>query len=455
MIHPQADTNGNIREAALRPLERAGKGFWLLVTPFALLTLWGVAAWGIQLAQGLQVTGLNDRVFWGMYETNLVTFIGLSYGGALVSAILRLIGAEWRSPIARMAEAMALVTLAIGGVFAFVHLGRPERLWRMLVTPQFSSPIVWDAIAITTYLVATWVFLHLPLIPDMAIARDVYAGRGGPRWRVRLYGFLSLGWRDAPEHRRLLAWGMNVISVLIIPLAITVHSVLSWAFALTTREGWHSTIFGPYFVVGALFSGVAAVILVVAAYRKAYRLHAFIHDTHFRYLGYLMMTLALMYLYFTFSEFLTEGYTQAAGAVHMLDMMLLHNYAPLFWLFVLAGIVVPVLLVALPITRSVTGIVTGAALVVGAMWLKRFLIVVPALSIPVVAGPAGIYSPSWVEMSISLGAAAAIPLLLMLFFRLFPVLAIWEMEHGAAPAAAEEPVRLHMVPGFQAERGDD
>lgn len=431
MTHPNSAA---ILEAALRPLGPAGRGFWALAAGLGLLTAWGLTAWGYQLVNGLQVTGLSDRIFWGTYETNLVTFIGLSYGGAVVSAILRLTGAGWRSPITRLAESTALVTLLIGAVFPIIHLGRPERLWEMFTRPNLSSPLVWDLIAVMTYLFATMVFLYLPLIPDLAAARDAYDQGGGPRWRVRLYSRLSLGWSDTPHQRHLLEWGVGVMSVLIIPLAVTVHSVLSWAFALTVREGWHSTIYAPYFVIAALYSGVAAVVLVVAAFRRAYRLHDFIESRHFRYLGFLMLTLGLTYLYFTFSEYLTEGYANTRASVEVLGLLLQYRFAPLFWAFVAGGVVLPALLVALPRTRTVAGVTTGAALAVAGMWLKRFLIVVPAEVLSQMPGGTPSYRPSWVEISITVGAAAAIPLLLMLFFRVFPVLAVWEMEHEGVQA---------------------
>lgn len=423
-----------IRDAALRSVKRGGRRFWLLVVLLALPVAWALGSYVLQLNRGLQVTGLNDHIFWGVYTTNLVTFIGFSYGGALVSAILRLTGADWRAPITRIAEATALVTLLVGAAFAVVHIGRPDRLWEFLVTPNGSSPLVWDVIAITTYLVATFIFLYLPLIPDLAIARE-HLGDAAGGFRRRLYGLLSLGWQGGPRQKHALEWGMSVMAVLIIPVAVTVHSVLSWAFALTSREGWHSTIFGPYFVVAALYSGVATVIVVIAAFRKGYGLHDFIGERHFQRLGYIMISLGLIYLYFTFAELLTEGFTMTAGAVHVLNALFLGRYALLFWLFAVLGGLLPVLLVALPRTRTVPGITTAAACVAVALWLKRFVILVPTLSVPLIGDTVAFYRPSWVELSITLGAAAAVPLFLILFFRLFPILAIWEMEEVAHRAS--------------------
>ena len=431
----QAET---VREAALRPLASpAGWRFWLLAAFLGSLVALGLAAYVYQVKNGLGVTGMSDRVFWGVYTANFVAIIGISYGGAVVSAILRLTGASWRAPITRLAEAMAVVSLTIGALFPIIHLGRPERIWEMIVYGRLASPLVWDMVAIATYLVATVIFFYLPLIPDLAVYRD-RLGRSAGFLRRSFYSLLSLGWRGLPQQRRLLSWGMTVMAVLIIPLAISVHSVLAWAFSVTSRAGWHSTIFGPYFVIAALFSGVATVILVVVAFRKAYHLEEYIGEKHIRYLGYMMLGLGLLYLYFTFSEFLTEGYVLNEETQLLFESLLLKNYAPLFWLFVVGGLIVPLVLVALPRTRTIHGIAAAAALAVAGMWLKRFLIVVPPLARNLSHGGSASYNPTWVEAAITIGAVAAIPLMMMLFVRLFPILCIWEMEEETAGEAERE-----------------
>lgn len=420
----------DVRAAALRPMRGAQRWFWPLVALLALPVLVALVAWGRQLQQGLRVTGLNDRVFWGFYITNLVTFIGFSYGGALVSAILRLTGQSWRAPITRLAEATALVTLLLGAFSIFFDLGRPERVWEFLTRPNAGSPLVWDAAAVGTYLVATLIFLYLPLIPDLATAADACTSR----LQRRLFRGLALGWQGTAAQRRLLDWGVTTMAIAIIPIAITVHSVLAWAFGVTTREGWHSSIFGPYFVVGALFSGVALVILVVLAFRKAYQLEAYIGARQIRNLGYIMLTLGLTYLYFTYAELLTAGYPMAGKTADLVKVLLLGTYALQFWSFVVGAGVVPVLLVALPWTRNSWGIGIAATLVVAGMWLKRFLIVVPPQTVSLIQGPMGQYHPTWVETMITLGGLCAVPLLLLLFFRLFPILSIHELDEAAKEA---------------------
>lgn len=425
-----------IEEAALRPLGRAGWVFWLLTVSLGTLVALGLAAYVYQLKNGLGVTGMNDRVFWGIYTANFVAFIGISYGGAVISAILRLTGASWRAPITRMAETMAVVSLAVGALFPIIHLGRPDRVWEMIVHGRLASPLIWDMLAIATYLMATVIFLYLPLIPDIAVCRDRIGDSAG-FLRRRLYSLLALGWRGLPQQRRLLTWGTTTMAILIIPIAISVHSVLAFAFSVTSRAGWHSTIFGPYFVVAALFSGVATVILVVVAFRRAYHLEDHIGEKHIRYLSYIMLALGLLYFYFTFSEFLTEGYTLNEETQVLYETLLLKNFAPLFWLFIIGGLIVPLVLVALPQTRTIPGITIAAALAVGGMWLKRFLIVVPPLARPLAGSDAAAYNPSWTEAAITIGAAAAIPLAIMLFFRFFPILSIWEMEEAAEESAMQ------------------
>jgi len=426
----------------MRPMLRSGRGFWLLAGLLGVPAAVGLAAWGIQLMRGLGVAGYTDRAFWAIYEANLVAFIGVSYGGALVSAILRLTGARWRAPITRIAEATALFSLLVGMSFAMIHLGRPERIWEMVTRPHLSSIVIWDFVAITTYLVATAIFLYLPLIPDLAITRARLA-LPASSWSARIYAALSRGWLGQPGQHRILERATNAMAVLIIPLAVSVHSVLSWAFSLTSRPGWHSSIFAPYFVVGALYSGVALVILVTAGFRRGYRLYAHIRDEHFVRLGYLLLVLVALYLYFTFSELLTEGYVMQRDAVELLTQLLGGQYAIPFWLFVVVGGIVPLLLVSLPQTRTVWGIVTASACAVFGMWLKRMLIVVPAATAPLISGAWGHYRFTWVATAVTLGAAAAIPLLLMVFFRFVPVLSIAEMEElaegppVALPPAAE------------------
>jgi len=425
-----------LQEAAFRPMHAPGRWFWPLFLVLGALVALAAVGYGYQLLSGLWVAGYNDTAFYGIYEANLVAFIGVSYGGALVSAVLRLTNARWRAPVTRMAEGMALVSLLVGAAFAIIHLGRPERIWLLIVSPQAASPIVWDAIAITTYLVATLIFLYLPLIPDMAFARD-RLGPSANRLQRVFYRLAAAGWQGTPAQRRSLNWSVGAMAVLIIPLAITVHSVLAWAFSMTSRPGWHSTIFGPYFVIGALYSGVALVIVVVAAFRKAYRLEPYIGLGHFVSLARIMAVLGAVYLYFTFSELLTAAYTASHEEASIVAVLLEGSWAPLFWTFMVGGIFVPLALSLAPATRKVRYLVLAGLLAVVGMWLKRMLITLPPATAPLIGDVWGTVQLTWVAIALTLGATAAIPLGLMILFRFVPILALHEMEEVDAEGAPE------------------
>ncbi len=424
-----------LRRAAVRPMHAGGVVYWSVFGVLSAAVVAGAVAWIYQLRQGLGATGLNQNVTWGIYTVDLVTFIGLSYGGALVSAILRLTNAEWRTSITRIAEATALVTLVIGASFPIIHLGHPERVWMMVVHPRGSSPMVWDAFAVLTYLVATVIFFYLPSIPDAGIYAR-WSGLRVSRARRAVIRWISVGWRDLPAQQRVLRRALVIMSIVIIPIAVYVHSVLAWAFSVTSRPGWHSTIFAPYFVIAALYSGVALVILAASAYRSFYKLQAYITPRQLRNLAMLMLTLGLVYAYFTFAEMLTEGYARVEDGVSVLSMVLSGGYATAFWTWALGGLVLPILLIALPWTRNVVGITLASVLAIAGMWLKRLIIVVPAMEISLVSGDVVPYHPSWVELTITGAATAAIPLLLMILFRFVPVLPVAEMEEAAHAAHA-------------------
>ena len=425
-------------QAPIRPGAWGVKGR-LLVVGLALVVAWGVFAWIWQVSHGLAVTGLNDHVSWGFYLTNFVFFIGISHAGTLVSAILRLTHAEWRRPITRLAEMITVVALIVGASMVVADMGRPDRLQFVLLHAHLRSPILWDVLSIGTYVAGSLLYLYLPLVPDLAILRD--GGIGG-KWRGRLYSALSLRWQGLPEQRRLLVRAIGVMAVVIVPVAVSVHTVVSWIFGMTLRSGWNSTIFGPYFVVGAIFSGIAGIVVVMAIFRRAYHLQEYITEKHFQYLGSLLMVLGILYAYFTLSEYATAGFKMEVGEATLLQALLLGQYAPYFWFFAIFGLIVPIVLLAVPRTRTVKWIVTAAVLVNLGMWLKRFVIVIPSLAIPVMPYEWGTYRPTWVEWSITVAAFAAFALVFVIFARIFPVISVWEVEEGweVEEAAARQPL---------------
>lgn len=309
--------NAELRDDVLRPLGRASGRYRLTMLVLGAVVAWGVYAWTVQLRRGLAVTGMGDEVIWGLYITNFVFFIGISHAGTLISAILRLSHAEWRRPVTRMAEAITVIALMVGALMPFVDMGRPDRIVNLLLYGRLQSPLVWDILAITTYLAGSILYLYLPLIPDLALAASRY-GRG---LRGRVYSWLSRGWTGSPGQRARLGRAVGVMAVIIIPVAVSVHTVVAWIFGMTLRAGWDSTIFGPYFVVGAIFSGIASIIIVMAIFRRVFGFEHWLTERHFRYLGSLLLALTLIYAYFTISEYLTIGYKLRVGDASLLSAL--------------------------------------------------------------------------------------------------------------------------------------
>ena len=426
-------------DACMRPFKKASLKFWIAIGVLTAIVALGIVAWIVQLQQGMGVSGFSNRSFWAIDLTNVVTIIGVSYGGAVVSAILLLTGASWRAPLARIAEGMAVVTVIIGAAFIIPHLGRPDRIMYMILQPNFKSPVFWDFVAITTYMIASFIFFFLPLIPDMAILRNAHPEELG-RGRRFIYRICSQGWISSPEQHRVLRGAIGLLAILIIPLAVSVHSVLSWAFALVSRPGWHESIWAPYFVIAALYSGVALVVVITAGFRRGYHLEAFITERHFIRLGFLIASLGATYLYLTFADILPGAYVGERGVAEVVHDTLLGDYAVSFWLFIVAGAIVPILLVALPWTRNVPGMVVASTFVVLAMWLKRLVMVSETSHYDQLTRSFGqYYHFTWVSISITLAGVAAIPLLLMLLFRVVPILAIHEVQG----LASETDIAIH------------
>lgn len=418
-----------LEAVVLKPLTRTSLGWYVWVALLVGVISLGAMAYLRQLKGGLAVTGMRDTVIWGVYITNFVFFIGISHAGTLISAILRATQAEWRRPVTRMAEMITVVALIVGGLMPIIDLGRPDRILYLFLYPQISSPIIWDFVSIATYLTGSLIYLYLPLIPDLALVRDRLQGtRSRLRWK--LYSLLSLGWKNTPEQHKWLERGINIMMMLIIPIAISVHTVVAWIFAMTMRAGWNSTIFGPYFVVGAIYSGIAGIITVMYIFRRVYHLEAYVTEKHFRYLGYLLLTLGLTYFYFTFAEYLTTSYKMQEGEKFLLEGLMVGQYSLPFWIFVFGGLLAPILIVGLPWTRKIPLIVLASLLVNIGMWLKRFLIVVPSLALPLMPADWGVYVPTGVELAITSAAFAGFALIFTLFTKFLPIISVWEMKEG-------------------------
>ncbi len=419
------------------PLRKTTWRFYAIIAPLAAIVALAGYAYYTQFTTGLGVTGMNNYVSWGLYISDFVFFIGVSHAGTLISAILRVSGAEWRKPITRMAESITVIAISVGALLPIIDLGGPTRIMNIFEYGRIQSPILWDFLSIFTYLTGSMLYLYLPLIPDLAAIKEQQVG--GPI-RRKLYGFLAMKWRGQPSQKRRLARGIAIMAVLIIPIAVSVHTVVSWIFGMTLRVGWHSTILGVYFVGGAILSGIATIIVAMAIFRRAYHLERWIKPSHFRNLGLLMLVMELVLIYFTLSEYLTAAYGSESADSAWISSLAFGPYSFLFWAMVAGGFLAPVVILALTRARNVAWLVVAAVMIDVGMWFERFLIVVPAMATPQMPVAWGTYTPTWVEWSITAGAFAGFALLYAIFSKLFPLVSIWEVsEPAAAPEAVPEP----------------
>ena len=421
----------------LRPVLRSTARFWIAVLALAAVVGAAFYAFGYQVWNGIGVTGLDRPVFWAFYITNFVFWIGISHAGTLISAILRLANATWRRPVTRCAEVITVFALMIGGTFPIVHLGRPWLFFWLIpypserrIWPQFRSPLMWDFFAIATYLTGSVIFLLYPIIPDWALVRDKASG-----WRKKLYTVLAVGWRGTPKQWARLEMAMKIMAVVIIPVAVSVHSIVSWDFAMAPVPMWHSTIFAPYFVCGAIFSGIAGLILAMAFIRKLLHLEDYLQPLHFDNLGKLLLMMSLLWFYFTFSERLTTWYGNDPAEMAVFWQTIRGPFARLFWTMVFCNFIIPMPLLAIRQLRTITGTVTASATIVMGMWLERFLIIVPSLGRKYLPYAYGSYRPSWVEITITAGTFAAMALLYVLFAKFVPIISVWELRVGCRLSA--------------------
>jgi len=438
---PQSDDltrwRSRLEERVLAPLRGTGWRYavWIL---FLLAVIgWALFAYSLQIRYGLIVTHMRDRISWGLYIASFVFFIGISHAGTLLSAILRVTRAHWQMSITRMAEFITGVALMVAALFPAIDMGRPDRILNMVFYGRWQSPLIWDITAILTYLTGSLIYLYLPLIPDFALCRD-RLGENAPAWRRWFFKMAAIGWKGTTEQRLALDRAMSIMMIVIIPVAVSVHTVVSWVFAMTLRTPLNSTIFSVFFVAGAIYSGIAAIIILMTVLRKLLHLEEFITKTQFLYLGYLLTALAAIMGYMNISEYLTTGYKMEEGIRFHIQQMFIGPFAGLFWFYILGGILLPIILMIIPRTRTIKGVIVSAIFVLVAMWIERYMIIVAGFRVPLMAYPPANYSPSWVEWSILAGGFALFALIISIFSKLFPVVSIWEVVEHRGPEPSSE-----------------
>lgn len=432
LSHPQAEA---IRQD-LMPKAFGWQGkLWVGILAFIFVV--GVFFYTQQVREGLGITAMRDYSTWGIYIANFVFFVAISLVGSLISAILKLSGARWSTPLTRISEMIAVAAIMFAALVIIIDMGRPDRFLNVILHARIQSPITWDVLVISTYMVISLLLLYLPLLPDLALLRDRYTA--APGWQRQLYKVLALGWNNHPEQFRILHRAVQILAILIIPVAFGIHTVTSWLFATTLRPGWDSTNFGPYFVSGAFMVGAGGVIAAMYIFRTHYKLENYLTDKHFDYMGRLLVLLSLVYLYFNINEYFVPAYKMKAQESGHLEELFYGRYAVLFWLVQLVGMILPILVLVFRKGRRPLPMFIVAIMVIIGAWFKRFLIVVPTLShpfIPMDRIPESWqhYFPTFREWWITAASLAGALLIVTLLARLFPPVPIVETIDETAEA---------------------
>jgi Ni/Fe-hydrogenase subunit HybB-like protein len=423
--------NPGIAEDLIRPLNLKNKSFLLWIGLLMLLLLICLYAYTLQLKTGLGITGLRDFVSWGAYISNFVFFVAVSLIGMLISAVLGLIGFRWITPITRIAEIIAFAFAAVAGLVIISDMGRPERLPYVFIYGRFQSPILWDVTVVITYVVMSALLYFLPLIPDTALLSKSVLPL--PAWQRKLYSLLSLHCENKSEQAAIIRKCMTLLIIMIIPVALAIHTVTSWLFASTPRAGWDSSIFGPYFVSGAFVAGCSAVIIAMFFYRNNYKLHDYLTDMHFDKMGKLLVLVSLIYLYFNLNEYLVPAYKlKKADALHLTELFT-GRYALLFYSVQLLGLIIPIILLLFRKMRRPLPILAISVTVFFASWFKRYLIVIPVQEIPYlpiqhVPMNFKLYYPTVIEIALTLAPFILVLIIITVLSKLFPVISITGLE---------------------------
>jgi Ni/Fe-hydrogenase subunit HybB-like protein len=383
------------------------------------------------LLRGVGIWGINVPIGWGFDIVNFVWWIGIGHAGTLISAILLLLRQQWRTSINRFAEAMTLFAVACAGLYPLLHMGRPWYAYWMLplpntlgIWPQFRSPLVWDLFAVSTYATVSLLFWYIGLIPDAATMRD----RSTHKVARLFYGLLAMGWRGSARHWQRYETAYLLLAGLSTPLVLSVHTIVSLDFAAGIIPGWHSTIFPPYFVAGAVYSGFAMVLVLIIPIRKLYRLQDFVTSRHLQNMAKVMLASGLIVAYGYLMEIFYAWYSATSYEQYMVENRFSGPYAPLYWALILANVLIPQALWSKRV-RTSTLLLFGIALVINVgMWLERFIIIVTSLHRDYLPSSWDMYYPTVWDWATYVGTIGLFFSLLFIFIRLLPMISIFEMR---------------------------
>ncbi len=431
--HPYVESYADVNRDVLKLLGKPGRSYFLLLSAVLAVLGLGVFAWFAQIYLGIGMSGLINPVSWGAYITTFVFWVGIAHSGTLISAILYLFRARWRQSIYRAAEAMTVFAVLTAGLFPIIHLGRPWVFYYLIpypnqrgLWPNFRGPLLWDVFAVSTYLTVSATFFLIGMIPDIAAARDATT----VPWRKKLYTILSFGWRGTDNEWRHFTRAYLYLAALATPLVLSVHSVVSWDFAVSIVPGWHSTIFAPYFVAGAIFSGLAMVITIVIPIRKIFNLEAYFTPRHFDAMAKLILLTALVVSYAYAAEAFLTWYSQEQP--HLEGQYIYGTIQTDYWwataIMLVCNAAVPQLLWFKRVRTSIPALFTITIFINIGMWFERFVIIVTSLAKEYEPWQWRPYMPSWVEMAILAGSFAWFFMWFLLFLRVLPGVSVAELK---------------------------
>ncbi len=433
----EAFTYREINDKVCGTLFHPNRRYWVFVGLCFLGMLCGVGSWAYQIATGLGAAGDNHPVMWGTYLVNFVFWVGIAHSGTLISAILYLFHTPWRTPLARSAEAMTIFAVATAGLFPLIHLGRVWLVYWILpypnqrdLWPNFQSPLIFDVLAISTYFIVSLLFWYTGMVPDLAIIRDRSRGR-----RAKIYRFLSLGWTGSDRQWTHHGWAYLLFAALATPLVVSVHSIVSWDFALGIVPGWHSTLFGPYFVVGAIHSGLAMVLTLLIPLRHIFNVKDILTMDVLENVAKTTILTALILGYSYIFEYFIALYSGSVVEKDIYFWRAYGHYAFMFWMMIAFVTLVPLLFYIRKIRTHPVAMFVIAILINIGMWYERYVIIVSSPGHEYDPYSWGLYNgPSWVEYGILIGSFSLFFFCFLLFAKYLPTLSISELkEELSAP----------------------
>ena len=423
-------TYAKIDETVLATLSPPERNYWIMVALLFGGILIGAACWIYQILIGIGVGGQNNPVHWGTYLINFVFWVGIAHSGTLISAILHLFRAGWRNPIARAAETMTVFAVCTAGLFPFIHLGRVWMVYFMVpipnqrtLWPNFQSPLMFDVVAISTYLTVSSLFWYTGLLPDLAIIRDRATGV-----RKKIFSVLALGWSGAYENWRHYARGYLFFAALATPLVISVHSVVSWDFALGVVPGWHTTIFAPYFVAGAIHSGLAMVLTLMIPLRKAFGYEEIITINVLESVAKTIVFTGLIVGFAYSTEVFIAWYSHNSVEMETFYWRAFGDYALEYWIMVSCNAIVPLFYLLKKVRTNIKTLFIISIFVNIGMWYERFVIIIGSVGHDFLPHAWGLYAPTAIEYGILIGSFCLFFFLFVLFVKHLPSISMTEMK---------------------------